>query len=72
MPPRVVLVGPPNAGKSRLFNALVGQPQALVSPQAGTTRDYLSALCDCGGLTVELIDLNGESQFRETLAAEGI
>ena len=47
--PRVVLVGPPNAGKSRLFNALVGEPRALVSPQAGTTRDYLSALCDCGG-----------------------
>ena len=57
--PRVVLVGPPNAGKSRLFNALLGQPAALVSPRAGTTRDYLSALCDCDGLTVELIDTAG-------------
>jgi tRNA modification GTPase len=57
--PRVVLVGPPNAGKSRLFNALLGQARALVSPRPGTTRDYLSALCDCDGLSVELIDTAG-------------
>ena len=58
--PRVVLVGPPNAGKSRLFNALLGREQALVSPHAGTTRDYLAAPCDCAGLTVELIDTAGD------------
>ncbi len=57
--PRVVLVGSPNAGKSRLFNALLGQDRALVSSHAGTTRDYLSALCDCDGLIVELIDTAG-------------
>ena len=57
--PRVVLVGPPNAGKSRLFNALVGGDHAIVSPRAGTTRDYLSRLCDCDGLPVELIDTAG-------------
>ncbi|MEO6811375.1 MAG: GTPase [Isosphaeraceae bacterium] len=57
--PRVVLVGPPNAGKSRLFNALLGGPHALVSSQAGTTRDYLSAPCDCDGLCVVLIDTAG-------------
>ena len=57
--PRVVLVGPPNAGKSRLFNALLGRDRAIVSPQAGTTRDYLTALCDCDGLTVELVDTAG-------------
>ena len=57
--PRIVLVGPPNVGKSRLFNALLGRDRAIVSPQAGTTRDYLSALCDCDGLTIELVDTAG-------------
>ncbi len=57
--PRVVLVGPPNAGKSRLFNALLGRDEALVSDRAGTTRDYLAAPCDCDGLLVELIDTAG-------------
>jgi tRNA modification GTPase len=57
--PRVVLIGPPNVGKSELFNALLGQSRALVSPQAGTTRDYLSAPCDCAGLLIELIDTAG-------------
>ena len=57
--PVVVLAGPPNAGKSRLFNALIGQASALVSPRAGTTRDYLRAPCDCAGLLVELVDTAG-------------
>jgi len=57
--PRVVLAGPPNAGKSRLFNALLGAPHALVSPEAGTTRDYLSAPCACAGLAIELVDTAG-------------
>jgi tRNA modification GTPase len=57
--PRVVLTGPPNAGKSRLFNALLGRAQAIVSPRAGTTRDYLAAPCDCDGLAVELVDTAG-------------
>lgn len=39
--PRVVLVGPPNAGKSTLFNALLGRERAVVSPVRGTTRDAL-------------------------------
>jgi len=57
--PRVVLAGAPNAGKSRLFNALLQDDHAIVSPHAGTTRDYLTALCDCDGLVVELIDTAG-------------
>ena len=58
--PRVVLVGPPNAGKSRLFNALLGRDQAIVSPIAGTTRDYLTGTCECDGFTFELVDTAGE------------
>ena len=57
--PRVVLVGPPNAGKSRLFNALLEADRAIVSPVAGTTRDYLEAPCDCDGLLIELVDTAG-------------
>lgn len=57
--PRVVLAGSPNAGKSRLFNALLGTEHAIVSPQAGTTRDFLSAVFDCAGTTVELVDTAG-------------
>ncbi len=57
--PRVVLVGAPNAGKSSLYNALLGQHRALVSPQAGTTRDPLSSTLDMAGLVVELTDTAG-------------
>lgn len=57
--PRIALAGLPNAGKSTLFNALVGRDAALVSEIEGTTRDYLSANWDCHGLAVELIDTAG-------------
>ena len=58
-PMRVALVGEPNAGKSRLFNALVGADAALVSAEAGTTRDYLAHALNLGGHAVELIDTAG-------------
>lgn len=56
---RVVIAGPPNAGKSTLFNALVGRSAALVSPIAGTTRDYLTAEVDWHGVPLELVDTAG-------------
>jgi tRNA modification GTPase len=68
--PRVVLAGPPNAGKSRLFNALLGRDRAIVSPRAGTTRDYLTALCDCDGLTVELVDTAGTEPAVDAINAQ--
>jgi len=68
--PKVVLVGPPNAGKSHLFNALIGNEHALVSPIAGTTRDYLAAPCDCDGLSIELIDTAGIEQTAEPIESE--
>jgi len=58
-PFRVVLAGQPNAGKSSLFNALAGGARALVSPEAGTTRDYLVTRLDLAGVPVELIDTAG-------------
>ena len=68
--PRVVVSGPPNAGKSRLFNALLGQDRAIVSPRAGTTRDYLTAACDLGGMTVELIDTAGLELPRDPIETQ--
>src|SRR4051794_9838954 len=65
--PRVVLTGPPNVGKSRLFNALVGDDHAIVSPHAGTTRDYLSAPCECAGMIVELVDTAGIEDPRDAI-----
>jgi tRNA modification GTPase len=56
---RVVLAGLPNAGKSTLFNVLIGREQAIVSPIAGTTRDYLSARIFLDTVPVELIDTAG-------------
>lgn len=59
--PRVVLAGPPNIGKSSLFNALLGREAALVEDAAGTTRDWISGeLADADGVPVcQLIDLAG-------------
>ncbi len=68
--PRVVLAGPPNAGKSRLFNALLGDDHAIVSTIAGTTRDTLSAPCDCDGFVIELIDTAGIESAADAVTAE--
>ena len=66
-PLRAVLVGEPNAGKSSLFNALIGNSAALVSPEAGTTRDYLAAALLFDGINVELIDTAGWAAATETI-----
>ncbi|RME22979.1 MAG: GTP-binding protein, partial [Candidatus Zixiibacteriota bacterium] len=56
---RVAIAGRPNAGKSSLFNLLLKQERALVTPTPGTTRDYLSEWIDLGGFAVNLIDTAG-------------
>lgn len=56
---RVVLAGPPNAGKSTLFNALVEAEAAITSPQAGTTRDVLSRPVSLGGVPFVFLDTAG-------------
>jgi tRNA modification GTPase len=55
----VAIAGRPNAGKSSLFNLLLRQERALVTPTPGTTRDYLSEWIDLGGFAVQLIDTAG-------------
>lgn len=56
---RVVLAGLPNAGKSTLFNCLIETHRAIVSPIAGTTRDYLTATLRLDSMELELIDTAG-------------
>ena len=64
---RIVLAGLPNAGKSTLFNALTGARNAIVSPIAGTTRDYVSAIMSLGHLSVELIDTAGWEETADVI-----
>ncbi|MXP28023.1 tRNA uridine-5-carboxymethylaminomethyl(34) synthesis GTPase MnmE [Porphyrobacter algicida] len=56
---RVVLAGPPNAGKSSLFNALVQDGAAIVSPVAGTTRDAIERSIAFSGIPFVLVDTAG-------------
>lgn len=57
--PRVVLIGPTNAGKSSLFNALLGRQRTVVSPTEGTTRDAVTARLDLKGREIDLVDTAG-------------
>ena len=55
----IAILGRPNAGKSTLFNALVGRDRAIVTAVPGTTRDAISEVCEIGGETVTLFDTAG-------------
>lgn len=59
IPPRIVIVGRPNVGKSSLTNALLGDERAIVSDIAGTTRDALEMPCELGGRPYLLLDTAG-------------
>ena len=68
----VVLVGAPNAGKSSLLNALLGESRAIVSPIAGTTRDTIEEWLDLGGWPVRLVDTAGLRKTDDAIEAEGV
>jgi tRNA modification GTPase len=57
--PRIVLAGPPNSGKSTLFNALCGRDHSIVADIPGTTRDYIEAQCAIGPVIADLVDTAG-------------
>lgn len=70
---RVVLAGPPNAGKSTLFNALVEDEAAITSPLAGTTRDVLTRAVSIGGIPFLFGDTAGlRDETRDEIEAIGI
>ena len=56
---RTVIIGEPNAGKSSLLNRLIGRDRAIVSPQAGTTRDFLEERIIIGPHCIRLVDTAG-------------
>lgn len=58
-PPTVVLVGPPNVGKSTLTNAMARRRVSIVADESGTTRDHVGIMLDVGGLVVRWIDAPG-------------
>ncbi len=68
----VAIVGPPNAGKSSLLNALLGAERALVSEIAGTTRDTIEETLALDGLIARVIDTAGLRNAGEALEAAGV
>lgn len=69
---RVALLGPPNAGKSSLLNALARRDAAIVSEEAGTTRDVIEVRLDLAGLAVIVSDTAGIRETQGAIEQEGI
>ncbi len=70
--PRVVITGPTNAGKSTLFNSLVGEEAAIVSAEAGTTRDLVSKEVCWEGVALRLVDSAGDEAAPSKQVADGL
>lgn len=68
----VAIVGPPNAGKSTLLNALAGREAAITSELAGTTRDVIEVRMDLGGLPVTMLDTAGLREAADVVEGIGI
>jgi tRNA modification GTPase len=69
---RVAIAGPPNAGKSTLFNRLARREAAIVSPFPGTTRDVLEVHLDLGGYPVTVLDTAGIRETSDPVEQEGV
>jgi tRNA modification GTPase len=69
---RVVIAGPPNAGKSSLLNAIAGDERAIVTAVPGTTRDHIEVPLALGGIPVLLTDTAGLREASDEVEAIGI
>ena len=68
----IVILGPPNAGKSSLINVLAKRDVAIVTAEPGTTRDLIEVRLDLGGFPATLVDTAGLREAAGTVEAEGI
>jgi tRNA modification GTPase len=68
----VAIVGPVNAGKSSIFNALLGSERAIVDAGPGTTRDFVEASVVWQGVTVTLVDTAGDREAHDSVEQRGI
>jgi tRNA modification GTPase len=68
----IVILGPPNAGKSSLLNAIAKREVAIVTPEPGTTRDLIEVKLDLGGYPVTIVDTAGLRQAEGLVEREGI
>ena len=68
----VALIGPPNSGKSTLFNRLVGRPAAVTSPIPGTTRDWIAEDVEVEGIPITLVDTAGRHSKSEELERQAV
>lgn len=69
---RAALAGPVNAGKSSLFNLFLREERSIVSPEPGTTRDYIEAGIEVSGVQVRLFDTAGLREAADSVEAEGV
>ncbi len=69
---KVVILGPPNVGKSTLFNALLGFERAITAPEPGTTRDYLEEPLAIDRMMLALVDTAGLRPARDLVEMMGV
>ena len=69
---KVVVIGPPNSGKSTLINAIIGEKVSIVNKERGTTRDVVSSSCEIDGIRFIFKDTAGIHETSNKIEEEGI
>lgn len=68
----IAIIGKPNAGKSTLLNTLLNEEKAIVSPVAGTTRDYIEDTLHIEGIAFRIIDTAGIRKTEDSIEIQGV
>lgn len=69
---QIALIGKPNAGKSSVFNCLIREEKAIVTPHPGTTRDIVEAMIDIKGIPIKLMDTAGIRESQDEAEKMGV